>query len=97
MPNTAFDELPEDGPDYDFFDDDDNGWCGDCGDCEHCWDEQMDNCGMLADGSCNFAGTEYCDWDCRMSELDDLDDEIAADATADFSAEYLNNTEAFDV
>lgn len=68
-------ELDED----DYFADDDGGWCGDCGDCEYCWDEQMADCGMQADGGCNLAGTEYCDWDCRMRELEDLYDEFEAD------------------
>lgn len=49
--------------------DDDDGWCGDCGDCEDCWDNQMSDCGMMADGFCSKAGSEYCDWDCRMSEI----------------------------
>lgn len=69
MPSTAFEGQLEDFDD-DFYDDDD-GNCGDCGDCEDCWDEQMQNCGMMPDGGCNLAGTKYCDFDCRMLELDD--------------------------
>jgi len=74
MPNlSAYDgQLILDEDDY--YDDDDH-WCGDCGECEDCWDEQMQNCGMMADGYCNLGGTEYCDWDCRMRELDELEDE----------------------
>jgi hypothetical protein len=55
----------------DDYDDDNYGDCGGCGDCEDCWDEMMQECGMQADGGCNLAGTEYCDFDCRMRELDD--------------------------
>lgn len=49
----------------------DGDWCGDCGDCEDCWDEQLQECGMQPDGGCNLAGTEYCDFDCRIRDLDE--------------------------
>lgn len=64
MPNEPYDDERD-------FDYEDEHWCGDCGDCEDCWDEQMQNCGMQSDGGCLLAGSEYCDWDCRMRELDD--------------------------
>lgn len=27
-------------------------------------DAYLDECGMMADGCCTLAGTEFCDWDC---------------------------------
>lgn len=27
-------------------------------------DAWMDECGMMTDGKCMLAGTEWCDWDC---------------------------------
>lgn len=26
-----------------------------------------EDCGQMPDGSCQFAGTEYCDWECPFS------------------------------
>lgn len=31
-------------------------------------DMLMDECGMMRDGTCTMAGTEYCDWDCPFSD-----------------------------
>ena len=28
----------------------------------------MDECGLMHDGSCSMAGSEYCDWECPFSE-----------------------------
>ncbi|MDE2096538.1 MAG: hypothetical protein KGL39_04770 [Patescibacteria group bacterium] len=25
------------------------------------------NCGLMPDGTCSLAGTEWCDWDCPFS------------------------------
>lgn len=63
----------DDERDCDMWEDDDN--CGDCGQCEDCFEMELQNCGMQPDGSCNLAGTEYCDWDCRMRELEDEDED----------------------
>ncbi len=30
-------------------------------------DENMDDCGMMPDGQCLLAGSEWCDWDCPHS------------------------------
>jgi hypothetical protein len=27
-------------------------------------DDGLDDCGMMADGHCMLAGTEFCDWEC---------------------------------
>lgn len=27
-------------------------------------DDMLDECGMMSDGCCTLAGTEFCDWDC---------------------------------
>lgn len=32
------------------------------------FEEAMQNCGMLADGTCMKAGSEECDWECPFSE-----------------------------
>lgn len=56
---------------YDDFYDDDN--CGDCGECYDCFEENMQNCGMMPDGGCMLAGTEYCDWDCKLQDLENDD------------------------
>jgi hypothetical protein len=48
------------GPhDYDDFDDFDNEYDED-------EDDLMDECGMMPDGYCTLAGTEWCDWECPM-------------------------------
>lgn len=31
---------------------------------EDAMEEAMGECGMLEDGDCLLAGSEYCDWDC---------------------------------
>lgn len=48
-----------------------SGMCLDCAiDChgdpddEPYEDDGWDDCGLLPDGTCMQAGTEYCDWDC---------------------------------
>jgi len=35
----------------------------DADDCDDETDNEMD-CGLLANGQCLLAGTEWCDWDC---------------------------------
>lgn len=30
-------------------------------------DIDMNDCGELGDGTCMYAGTEWCDWDCPFS------------------------------
>lgn len=64
MPEYDYDNEP----DFDEWDDDN---CGDCGECEYCWEEQLQECGLTPDGSCNLAGTEHCDFECRIRDLDD--------------------------
>lgn len=27
-------------------------------------EDDFEECGMMADGQCMLAGTEFCDWDC---------------------------------
>lgn len=56
----------------DFDDDDDN--CGDCGQCEDCMENELAECGMQPDGGCDLAGTEYCDFDCKLREIWEEDD-----------------------
>jgi hypothetical protein len=36
-------------------------------DAEDEWERAMSECGMMADGYCSAAGSEYCDWDCPFS------------------------------
>ncbi len=31
----------------------------------------LERCGLMLDGTCQLAGTEFCDWDCPYSEEDD--------------------------
>jgi len=35
------------------------------------WDDPLAeaemNCGLMRDGYCSMAGSEYCDWDCPFS------------------------------
>lgn len=47
------------GPDEHGWDDDDHG--------EDEEDEGWDECGMMPDGLCTLAGSEWCDWDCPRS------------------------------
>lgn len=48
--------------DRDNFDDLENETCEICGDnLQACL---CDECGMMPDGQCTLAGTEFCDWDC---------------------------------
>lgn len=37
--------------------DGDDDWCEDDDDC-------LDDCGLMPDGQCVLAGTEFCDWEC---------------------------------
>lgn len=46
---------------------DDNGIEGDP------YEELLDQCGMTRDGGCQFAGSEYCDWNCPFNALTDPD------------------------
>lgn len=51
---------------------------GETHDIEMLWDdidEQLARRGLTQDGACMLAGTEYCDWECRVREweLDDGD------------------------
>lgn len=53
------DDLPPGAADHfydddpDFDDEDEEGW---------------DECGMMPDGYCTMAGSEWCDWDCPRSK-----------------------------
>lgn len=38
---------------------------------EDAYEEQLSNCGMMADGYCMYAGSEHCDWDCAISAMED--------------------------
>lgn len=29
-----------------------------------CEDDCLDDCGLMPDGQCMLAGTEFCDWEC---------------------------------
>lgn len=40
----------------------------DPGDEEDEYDESFDECGMTPDGSCSLAGTEFCDFDCKIRQ-----------------------------
>lgn len=31
-------------------------------------DDGLDECGMMADGQCALAGSEWCDWDCPRNK-----------------------------
>lgn len=31
-------------------------------------DDRMQDCGMMPDGQCMLAGTEWCDWDCPRNK-----------------------------
>lgn len=35
-------------------------------------DACLDECGMMADGQCTLAGSEWCDWDCPRGGLTKL-------------------------
>ena len=52
MANKFADSYDDDYDNFDedFFEDDD--------------DEELFDCGMMADGGCSKAGTEECDWEC---------------------------------
>ncbi|MEL7754173.1 hypothetical protein VO57_015200 [Citromicrobium bathyomarinum] len=28
------------------------------------FEDEWDDCGLMPDGQCSMAGTEWCDWDC---------------------------------
>ncbi len=32
-------------------------------------DDDLDDCGMMADGQCVLAGSEWCDWECPRGGL----------------------------
>lgn len=49
------DDNDEDYYDYDDFEDYDDPF-----------EDAMD-CGLMRDGTCSMAGSEYCDWDCPFS------------------------------
>ena len=59
--------MPTPYPDNDFDYDDDADTCDLCG-LENC---QCQECGMLDDGTCMLAGTEFCDWDCPFNTFAD--------------------------
>ncbi len=54
MTDKPTEPEPDYGDDYDedYWDEDDNDW---------------DQCGMMNDGQCSMAGSEWCDWDCRRN------------------------------
>ncbi len=58
MPADRCGPGDDDYPDY--WDDD--------GDIEE--DEDWDDCGMMPDGQCTQAGTEWCDWGCPRSRAE---------------------------
>ena len=35
------------------------------------YEDAMSNCGMLMDGTCMLAGTEFCDWECAISAMEE--------------------------
>lgn len=35
---------------------------------EPTFEEKMSHCGMMPDGICSYAGSEYCDWHCPFDE-----------------------------
>lgn len=55
MPTDSMDGVKMTGPD-------DHGWDDDEYDPDD--DDCMDECGMMPDGQCVLAGSEWCDWDC---------------------------------
>lgn len=65
QPPTEHTDMTEDAYDLDFtgYDDD-----------EDSFEAMLSRCGMMRDGYCSLAGSEYCEWECRIPELD-LDDE----------------------
>lgn len=70
---TGQEYSDDDDFDYDYDADDD-------------FDDQLANCGMTPDGLCMLAGSEYCDWECRIAwdEVDELlviDEDDATAAT----------------
>jgi hypothetical protein len=34
------------------------------------YEEELMNCGLQRDGACLYAGTEHCDFDCRIRDDD---------------------------
>lgn len=50
-------ELTQDEIDEDMFPDDDNEYDLDI-------EDDFDECGMMPNGQCTMAGSEWCDWDC---------------------------------
>ena len=54
-------EGAPDPDDYPLYDDDP---CDDLPDDDDDWD--LMNCGMMPDGQCTQAGTEFCDWECPI-------------------------------
>ncbi len=51
-------EKPRDYDDDESYDDDE--------------DDGMDDCGMMPDGLCSLAGTEWCDWCCPLGAAANL-------------------------
>jgi hypothetical protein len=53
--------------------DDAGDWRGD--DDDRDWDDDesdLDDCGLMEDGQCTQAGTEYCDFGCPMRDSEDF-------------------------
>lgn len=46
------------------------------------FDEQLSNCGMT-EGGCMLAGTEYCDWECRIGKYYGPDEDEQLDVPTD--------------
>lgn len=46
---------------------DEHGWDDDDAD-DFEEDEGWDECGMMRNGYCTLAGTEWCDWDCPRNK-----------------------------
>lgn len=44
---------------------DDSDLCDECGRSPYeCRCDANQDCGMMPDGTCIYAGTEWCDWEC---------------------------------
>lgn len=56
---------------YDFYDSEHGLDC----DCEECqFEHDLDECGLLPDhlgGGCTMAGTEFCDFECRIRRMEE--------------------------
>lgn len=65
MINCTADDLDFDDLDFD----DDTFDHDDACDCDHCIDRQLSDCGYVGNGDCTNAGSEYCDFECRIKDI----------------------------